>query len=164
MLFSVIEYSVWEIFPWKLFAVFYGISIILIAFPQLSRWWPFSSFSLLSKLGRWNGIATFCLVTFISIPHFAMTSAPLAAQKKALNSGQYFIVEAVFDGARPEKSVAGVTIPETSLSFDGVQYDVPGSLHGSTTLLPEIRDQLKTGRYYRLSIFENTVLQIEVVG
>ncbi len=158
------EYSVWEIFPWKLFAIFYAIAILLFVFPKTSSLWPFSSFSLFSKLGRWNGFVLLCLVTIIAIPHFTGTSAPLATQKEALNSEQYFIVEAVFDGAPPEKSVAGVTLPETTLSFGGEQYEVPGSLHGSTKLLPKIRDQLTKGHRYRLSVFQNTVLQIELVS
>lgn len=164
MVFSVADYSVWEIFPWRIFALFYAIALVLIAYPKSSGWWPLSSFSLLAKLGRWNGIATFCFVSVIAVPHFLETANPLNAQKRALETGQYSNIEATYDGQKPDKKVAWATFPETDLSFGGAEYEVPGSLHGSVDLLPKIRSQLTPGDRYRLSISDNVILRIETVS
>ncbi|MEL8056124.1 MAG: hypothetical protein AAGK66_08215, partial [Pseudomonadota bacterium] len=135
--------------------------LILIIFPKSSRIWPFSTFSLLPKRGRWNGVASFLFVSLIAVPHFLMTAHPLQEQKEVLLSGEFVTLEAIYDGQQPDREVAWTTFPETTLSFGGVQYDVPGSLHGSFTLLPNIRNDLDSGHKYRLMLSEDVIIQIE---
>ena len=163
MLFSIADYSVWEIFPWKAFTLFYAIALVLIVFPQSSRWWPLSSFSFFAKRGRWNGVATFCFVSIIAIPHYLATANPLQAQKSALATGRYASLVVSYDGQQPIKKVAWATFPETDLSFEGTKYEVPGSLHGSMELLPIIRSRLTQGHRYQLSISSNVILRIDNV-
>ena len=163
MIFSVTDISILEVFDWKGFAVFYGIAIVLMVFPGLSGVWPLSSFSFLKKCGRWNGVFTFLFVSLIAVPHFLGTALPLKAQKAALLSNDFEIVEAVFDGQQPDKKVAWGTFPETSLSFGSNTYQVPGSLHGILKLLPKISDQLQENTVYRLFIAGDVLLKIEVI-
>ena len=163
MIFSVANTSIFEIFDWQMFSVFYGIAIVLIVFPGFSGFWPLSSFSFLKKRGRWNGVFTFLFVSIIAVPHLLLTLLPLKAQKTALLSNDFVILEAVFDGQQPDKEVAWATFPETSLSFGGNRYEVPGSLHGSLKLLPNIRSQLKRNTVYRLFISGDILLKIEVI-
>lgn len=164
VIFSVDDYSVWEIYPVWMFSVFYTIAILLILFPRSSRVWPLSTFSFLSKYGRWNGVVTLVFVSLIAIPHFLMTNISLEKQKKALLLKNFTITNATFDGQQSDKKVGLATYPEPNLSFDGKSYEVTGSLHGSMTLLPEIRNQLQTGETYRLSIFEGVLLKIETLN
>ena len=164
MVFSVADYSVWDIFSWEMFVFFYGIAIILFIFPKSSSIWPLSSFSFLAKFGRWNGVATFIFISLIAIPHFFGTASPLKTQKKALESGDFNIIEAAYNGQQPDKEIAWTSFSETTLLFDGTQYNVPGSLHGSIDLLPKVRSLLIAGQTYRLSISEGVILEIELLN
>ncbi len=163
MIFSVADISILEVFDWQMFAIFYGIAAALIAFPGLSGVWPLSSFSFLKKHGRWNGVVTSLFISLIAVPHFLVTALPLRAQKAALLSDDFEVIEAVFDGRQPDKHVAWATFPETTLSFAGKTYEVPGSLHGSMKLLPDIRKQLKKGEAYRLFLSDGVILKIQTV-
>lgn len=160
MVFSVADYSVWDIFSWELFLISYGIAIILVIFPKSSSIWPLSSFSLLTKFGRWNGVAAFAFISIIAVPHFFGTYFPLQAQKEAFAADNFNIIEAVYEGRQPDKKIALQALPENTLLFDGEQYEVPGSLHGSVNFLPEIRGRLILGQTYKLSVSEGVILEI----
>ncbi len=161
MIFTIADLSVWDIFPWGLFVGGFGIAALLVVFPEIERVWPFSSFSFLGRLKRWNGVALACLVLVIAVPHFLATKLTLDAQQRALETGSFVVVEASFDGRKPDTQLAFSKFPETSLTFEGANYDVPASLHGSVSLLPKIRDELVPGAKYRLSVSGDTLLQIE---
>lgn len=163
MIFSVEDLSILDVFDWMMFVVLYGAAAALIAFPALSRIWPFTSFTLLKRHMRGNGVAILVLVSIIAVPHFLMTALPLREQKTALLAGSYEALEAVYDGPQPNKTLAFATIPATSLSFSGKSYDVPGSLHGSLKLLPKIRTKLQTKTTYRLFLWNGVILKIEAV-
>lgn len=160
MIFSVSEYSIWDIFPWQMFLAFYFIAAILLIFPKSSKMWPFSTFSFLSKLGRWNGVVTLAFVSLIAVPHFLMTNVPLKNQKDALELNNFSTIQATFDGHQVSKKIAFSSIPETTLSFDGTKCELPGSLHGGLNLVSEIQNQLEAGKKYKVSIFRGVVLEI----
>lgn len=163
IIFSVADISILDVFDWQMFVIPYGIAAVLIAFPGLSRTWPLSSFSFLKKHGRWNGIVTLLFISLIAVPHFLATALPLRAQKAALLSNDFEVIEAIFDGRQPNRQVAWATFPEMSLSFAGNTYEVPGSLHGSMKLLPDIRGQLITNTIYRLFLSDGVILKIEAI-
>ena len=56
-----------------------------------------------------------------------------------------------------------MTVPEMTLTFDGVDYEVPGSLHGSIDLLRTIRSMLREGQVYRLCVAKGVILKIDTV-
>jgi hypothetical protein len=162
-IFSVADYSIWDVFMWRQFAPLFAIAALFLVFPKISEAWPFSSVSLFGKLGRWNALIVAAFISVLLAVHFFATAHPLNKQKRALSSANFEVLHASFDGQKPDKEVAWMTVPEMTLTFDGVDYDVSGSLHGSIDLLRTIRSMLREGQVYRLSVAEGVILKIETV-
>lgn len=160
VLFSIDQVSIWDVFSWGTIAALYLLPTAMLLFPRLVEIWPFSSFAILRFRGRWAGAVSFAFVSIIAIPHFLGEYVPLKNQKAAFAEGRFVTVVLTVDGMQPDKKVAWASFPESSLSFEGTRLDVPGSLHGSLNLLPEIRDRLVAGQHYELKIADETILEI----
>lgn len=161
MVFSVLDYSIWDVFPWKSFSLLYAVAFIPVAVPQARSLFALFGFSMLERFDRGTGLAPILLISLVVIPHFILTAIPLHSEKRALESGDYSIIVAMYDGRQPDRQVAWATFPETTLLFDGKQYQVPGSLHGSVDLLPAIREKLMPSQKYSLYVSGEVILQIE---
>lgn len=158
MIFSVIDMSLWDIFNWELFALFYVVAVAAIIVPSLS-----DAVSMISitpfKKGRWNGLALFVLVSVIAVPHYVITANALHSEKQALLSGEYETRNVVYDGQGPDTKVAWATFPDTTLSFEGTVYEFPGSLHG-TFRTEGLRERLVEGDRYTLHVKDGVLLQL----
>ena len=161
LIFSVEDLSVWQVYNWQWMVPLYIVCIILLMFPGTAKVWPLSSFSFLKDAGRKNGLLTLALVSVISVGHFLFTYLPLMQEKQNLSSGGFSVLEGSFDGRQPDRIIAGQRFPETTLMFDGVEYEMPGSLHGSVFLLPRVRAELEVGEKYNLYIADGIVLRID---
>ncbi|WP_323761103.1 hypothetical protein [Maricaulis sp.] len=161
VVFTVAETSVWEVFQWRWIPVFYVVSAAFIAFPRLLDFWPLSNFAFFEKRKRLNGVLLSGLVTLMGGGHFLMTYLPLKSSQASLQAGQCAIVVASFDGRKPDQELMTVSVAETTLTFEGADYEMPGSLYGSVYLLPVIRANLEAGRSYSLCVLDDVILRIE---
>jgi len=163
MIFSINDISIWDVFsPW-IWILFYSISFVLIAFPNTSRIWPLSQFSFLKNSGRINGFVALIFVSLIAIPNFLVRVSALEKEKEALARNNFSLKKVKYDGRQAQQKVGFTTFPEMTLSFEGTAYNLPGSLHGGTELLPKIRDELKTDKLYNITISDGVILQINAV-
>lgn len=164
LVFTVADVSVWDVFEWRLILGFYVLSAAFIAFPRLIDLWPLSNFRFFEKRKRLNGVIVFGLVTLIGGAHFFMTYLPLASSRAALLASQCTIVVATFDGRKPDRELMTHSFQETTLTFESADYEIPGNLHGSLFLLPDIRADLEAGDTYRLCVIDDVILTIERVS
>ena len=164
-IFSVTEFSVQDVFDWQWFAIpFLSFSLPLF-FPKLANVWPFSRLLFFENRPRLNFILGLALIAVITAAHYGMERQSLQAQQDALRSGEYEIVVATFDGAKGESAdIFEFVSSNMSVSFDGVQYDPPGSLQGMMTLRPVIVSRLEEGSAYQLYLKGEAILQIDTVS
>ena len=159
MIFSVADYSVWELFPWEKFVLLYGAAFFFFLLPKPQLVWPLSKFGIFRGAARQPGVAAICCVSVLVVSHFLVTLIPLMSQKHCLESGTFVTTSQIYDGRKSREQSRFPTAPELVLSFEGNDYEVPGSLYG-LSLLPVIRDKLTAGQSYLLSINDGVILQI----
>ncbi|WP_417491743.1 hypothetical protein [Maricaulis sp.] len=161
VVFTVADLSVWQVFQWRWFAVLYVFAAAFIAFPRLLKIWPLSNFRFFKKRGRLNGFLLLGMTSIIGGGHLFLTLLPLEEAWSALRDNRCATVVAAFDGRKPDRELMMQSFAEMTLTFEGVDYDVPGGLHGAAFLLPRIRADLETGGTYRMCVLDNLILVVE---
>jgi len=159
MIFTIADYSIWDLFPWGNFALLHGIALLVFLFPKPRLVWPLSKFALFRSATHRPGVAAICLVSVLAISHFLVTFIPLMSQQRSLESGAFETMSKVYDGLESREQSIFPSGPKLVLSFEGNGYEVPGSLYG-LSLLPTIRSKLTADRPYLLSISDGVILRI----
>lgn len=158
MIFSIAEYTVWDIYPIRQLLLFCLVPVFFLI-PQPRLVWPFSNFSLFRKSNRWTGVAVLIGVSLMTTSHFLFTLYPVMTQQSALNNGDFETLELAYDGPTIKAQTTSLPRIELTLNFEGNRFQAPGSLYG-VGLLPCIRENLTAGERYRLNVKDNVVLQI----
>jgi len=87
MIFSVADYSVWELFPWEKFVLLYGAAFFFFLLPKPQLVWPLSKFGLFRGAARQPGVAAICCVSVLVVSHFLVIFIPLKPTKHRISSG-----------------------------------------------------------------------------
>lgn len=102
LIFSIASLSVWDIFNWQLFAVFYCFALVLWLFPTAAGSRPIVRIAFLSSHPKRNAIGLFIFVSIISVPHFAITYYAYENDRDALFNGSYTEYEGIYEQYRPQ--------------------------------------------------------------
>lgn len=159
MIFTIAEYSVWEIFPWKNVVFLYGIAILIFFLPKPRLVWPLTKFAIFRIAAQRPGVTALLLASLLIASHLIVTIVPLLSQQRSLEIGKFVNMSLIYDGPISRERSTFPSAPELTLSFEGTNYEVPGSLYG-LSLLPTIRSKLTAGQSYLISVKDSVILEI----
>jgi hypothetical protein len=147
-------------FDWKNIWVPGLVGLGMIVFPQASRVWPFSTFTIIEQRARFSGVLVvgFFALGFALI--FTSATSKLSSLREAYAKADYETITGQYERS-PERAetMAGRIDQARSLSVGGLQFKPPG-VSGSSYYARAIKDQITDGEVLSVLVVGETVIEV----